>query len=92
MAHKVLQNCEWGSLHVYVAPIDPAVRRSQSCAEEPITCLSHRLSSSRLRGKAVPALDILIDLLAEILLHDGDLSKLLCRVLIGLQLFQKLRE
>lgn len=92
VSHEILKNGEWGCLDIDISPVDPAVGRSQSCAQKPVTRLSHGLTTASLRSKTVTRLDILVDLLSEVLLHDRDLTKCLLGVWVGLQFLQLLGQ
>lgn len=90
VSHKVLKNSEWRGFDIDISPIHPAVSGSQSRAEQPVACLGHRLTTTSLRCKTVTRLDVLVDLLSEILLHNRDLAKCFLGVRVGLQLLQLL--
>lgn len=92
VSHEILENSKRRSLYVDVTPVDPAVRRAQSGTQEPVTRLSHRLTATGLCREAVSGLDVLVDFLSKVLLHNRDLAELLLRVWIGLQLLQLLRQ
>lgn len=92
MPHEVLEDGKRGGLDVSVSPVDPAMRRPQGSTQQPIPGLGHELPSRGLGGKAVSALDVLVDLLAKVLLDDRDLAVRLPRVRVVLQLLQQLRQ
>jgi hypothetical protein len=75
VSHEVLKNSRRGSLDIGVSPVNPRVVGSQGSTEEPVTGLGHGLSAGSLGGESVTVLDVLLDLLTEILLDEGNVSE-----------------
>lgn len=66
--------------------------RAKSGAEKPVTGLGHKLSARSLRGEAVSALEVLLDLLAKVLLNDRDLAVGHARIVRSLNFLQVLGQ
>src|SRR6478609_6356433 len=61
-------------------------------AQEPVSCLGHELSPTRLGGEAMPTLDILVDLLSKVLFDNGNLAVMLQVLRIGLDRLEILHQ
>lgn len=92
MPHQILNNRKRRRLDIRISPIDPAMSGTQRRAKQPIPRLGHQFPPTRLGLETMPALHILLDLLAEIFLDNGDLAKVHLRVRIVLHLLQHAHE
>lgn len=92
MPHQIFQDCKGRRLDIDIAPINPAVSGAKCGAEQPVSGLGHALSSACLSGETVSTLDILVDLLAKVLLDDGDLAKGYLWAFTFLQVGQQIRK
>lgn len=92
VSHKVLQDSKRRRFNIDIPPIYPRVIWPKGRAQQPVSCLGHKLPPTRLCCKPMAAFNILVHLLAEIFLNYRNLAKMLPGIVIRLDLVEGFGE